>query len=143
MALGGVDLPSSRISPAERFALRTNLPASRSFIASRARQLELEAARLRDLSLQLHRDQVRDDLASELSRPEDSIDLARAALLVARLAAAPAAQLVTFDRSKQRKATTAAKASRIKRSGQGTQRLGHTAASGRRAQRRRDIHSRG
>jgi len=85
MALGGVDLPSSRISPAERLALRTNLPASRSFIASRARQLEIEAARLRDLSLQLHRDQVRDDLASELSRPEDSIDLARAALLVARL----------------------------------------------------------
>lgn len=59
------------------------------------------------------------------------------------LAAAPAAQLVTFDRSKQQSALTAAKASRVKRGGQGTQRLGHTAASTRRAQKRRDIRSRG
>ncbi len=59
------------------------------------------------------------------------------------LAAVPAAQLVTFDRSKQRSALTAAKASRIKRGGQGTQRLGHSAASTRRAQKRRDIRSRG
>jgi hypothetical protein len=59
------------------------------------------------------------------------------------LAAAPAAQLLTFDRSKQRSALTAAKASRIKRAGQGTQRLGHTAASTKRAQKRRDIRSRG
>ncbi|MFM8495288.1 MAG: hypothetical protein ACKOEM_07135 [Planctomycetia bacterium] len=59
------------------------------------------------------------------------------------LVEAPAAQLVRLDRSKQRSALTAAKASRIKRGGQGTQRLGHVAASGRRAQRRRDIRSRG
>lgn len=59
------------------------------------------------------------------------------------LVEAPAAQLVQFDRAKQRTAKTAAKASRIKRGGQGTQRLGHMAASGRRAQRRRDIRSRG
>ena len=56
---------------------------------------------------------------------------------------APAGQLVRLDRSKQRSAQTAAKASRIKRGGQGTQRLGHVAASGRRTQRRRDIRSRG
>jgi len=59
------------------------------------------------------------------------------------LGAAPAAQLVTFDRSKQRSALTAAKASRIKRGGQGTQRLGHAVASAKRAQKRRDIRSRG
>jgi len=59
------------------------------------------------------------------------------------LVEAPAGQLVRLDRSKQRSAQTAAKASRIKRGGQGTQRLGHVAASGRRAQRRRDIRSRG
>lgn len=63
--------------------------------------------------------------------------------VTAGLIEAPATQLVQFDRSKQRSALTAAKASRIKRGGQGTQRLGHTAASGRRAQRRRDIRSRG
>lgn len=59
------------------------------------------------------------------------------------LAAVPATQTVRFDRSQQRSALTAAKASRIKRGGQSTQRLGHTAASTRRAQKRRDIRSRG
>lgn len=63
--------------------------------------------------------------------------------VTAGLVEIPATQVVRFNRSKQRSALTAAKASRILRSGQGTQRLGHTAASGRRAQRRRDIHSRG
>jgi len=63
--------------------------------------------------------------------------------VTAGLPAAPVTEPVRFDRAKQRTAVTAAKASRIKRSGQGTQRLGHMAASGRRAQRRRDIHSRG
>ncbi|MEI6240221.1 MAG: hypothetical protein WCR51_07520 [Planctomycetia bacterium] len=78
-----------------------------------------------------------------LSKADRRISKKASRRVTAGLAVAPAAQLVTFDRAKQRKATTAAKASRIKRSGQGTQRLGHTAASGRRAQRRRDIHSRG
>lgn len=63
--------------------------------------------------------------------------------VTAGLPTTPAVELVLFDRAKQRTATTAAKASRITRSGQGTQRLGHMAASGRRAQRRRDIRSRG
>lgn len=63
--------------------------------------------------------------------------------VTAGLTETPTAQVVQFDRSKQRAAKTAAKASRIKRGGQTTQRLGHTAASGRRAQRRRDIRSRG
>jgi hypothetical protein len=78
-----------------------------------------------------------------LTQAERRISKKASRRVTAGLAAAPAAQLVTFDRAKQRKATTAAKASRIKRSGQGTQRLGHTAASGRRAQRHRDIRSRG
>ena len=78
-----------------------------------------------------------------LAQAERRISKKASRRVTAGLAAAPAAQLVTFDRAKQRKATTAAKASRIKRSGQGTQRLGHTAASGRRAQRHRDIRSRG
>jgi len=63
--------------------------------------------------------------------------------VTAGLPTTPAVELVRFDRTKQRTAATAAKASRITRSGQGTQRLGHMAASGRRAQRRRDIRSRG
>lgn len=78
-----------------------------------------------------------------LAQAERRISKKASRRVTAGLAAAPAAQLVTFDRATQRKAATAAKASRIKRSGQGTQRLGHTAASGRRAQRHRDIRSRG
>lgn len=78
-----------------------------------------------------------------LAKAERRVSKKASRRVTAGLAAAPAAQLVTFDRAKQRKATTAAKASRITRSGQGTQRLGHTAASGRRAQRHRDIRSRG
>lgn len=84
-ALGGTNVPSARIGPDELAALRNELAASRSFLATRARDLELEAARLRELSLRLGREQVRDDLAAELAQPEGAIDLPRAALLVARL----------------------------------------------------------
>ena len=84
-ALGGAPLPGARIGPGELLMLRTNLGASRTYLATRSRELELEAARLRELSRRLHREQVRDDLVAELDRPEDTIDLPRAALLVARL----------------------------------------------------------
>lgn len=83
MALGGADVPVARVGPAEREALRTHLPASRSFLDARARQLEAEAARLRALSTGLHREQAAAELARELGRPESEVDLARAALLVA------------------------------------------------------------
>ena len=85
MALGGVETPHSQVGPTEMTALRTNLIGARTFLAARARQLEQEAARLRELSLRLHREDVRDALAAELVRSEEAIDLPRAALLVARL----------------------------------------------------------
>jgi len=84
-ALGGPESPAARVGPGELTALRTNLSAARSFLATRARELEQEATRLRELSQQLHRDQVRTELVAELNQPEDHIDLSRAALLVARL----------------------------------------------------------
>lgn len=85
MALGGPSVSASTIGPEDMAHLRTNLAAARTFIAARARSLDLEAARLRDLSLQLHRETVRDTLVAELAQPENQIDLARAALLVAQL----------------------------------------------------------
>jgi serine protease Do len=85
MALGGPSVPTATVGPEDTSLLRTNLSAARAFIASRARSLDLEAARLRELSLHLHRDSVRDELVTELAQPEAQIDLARAALLVARL----------------------------------------------------------
>lgn len=84
MALGGVDQPRSNLAEADLLALRTNVPAARTFLASRARDLQLEAARLEALALRLHHEGVAEELARELARPEESIDLARAALHVAR-----------------------------------------------------------
>lgn len=84
MALGGADVPVARLDDAERDALRSHLPAARSFLEARARQLEAEAVRLRDLAARLHREQAAADLTQELSQPDENIDLARAALLVAR-----------------------------------------------------------
>ena len=84
-ALGGASVPPARVGPDELTALRTQLPAARAHLAARARALELEAGRLRELSQRLNREQVRDDLVAELARPEESIDLSRAALLVARI----------------------------------------------------------
>jgi len=84
LAIGGPDVPESRLTEADVAALRTNLPAARGFLAERARRLERESSRLRELSSRLHRESVRDELAGELARPGGA-DLARAALLVARL----------------------------------------------------------
>ncbi len=83
--LGGAELSTAQVGPEDQALLRSNLLASREFLASRARQLEREAARLRELSLRLHREQVREELAAELAQSEDQINLSRAALLVARL----------------------------------------------------------
>ncbi len=84
MALGGRDVPEARLSEADLGTLRTNLTAARGFIADRARRLEQEAVRLREVGARLHREAVGLELAAELSRPEAETDLARAALLVAR-----------------------------------------------------------
>jgi len=84
MALGGVHTPSASLADADILALRTNLPAARSFLSARARALESEAARFRALAARLHQDQLREELARELDRPTPEINLARAALLVAR-----------------------------------------------------------
>lgn len=82
-ALGGAEVPGSRVGDAELAQLRTNLVAARGFLDDRSRRLEQEAARLRELAGRLHREAVRDELVAELNRPAGP-DLARAALLVAR-----------------------------------------------------------
>ncbi|MBN9693614.1 MAG: trypsin-like peptidase domain-containing protein [Verrucomicrobia bacterium] len=84
-ALGGASPAPAPLTPEQLAALRRQLPAARAFLAARAQNLEREATRLRELGQQLHRDQVRDDLVAELNQAEEKIDLARAALLVARL----------------------------------------------------------
>ncbi len=58
--------------------------AGRRLLAERRRELEQEALALRDLEKDLHRHATTRDLAAELAKPEDEIDLIRATLLLAR-----------------------------------------------------------
>ena len=83
--LGGTEIPKARWGEEEWKQMRAHLKGSQAFLAERAQTLEQEASRLRKLSTQLHREQVREELVEELARGEKDINLPRAALLVARL----------------------------------------------------------
>ena len=54
-------------------------------LREQARRLEEQAARLRELATAVHAERVRRELVGLFERPEDRVDLLRAALLVARL----------------------------------------------------------
>ena len=58
--------------------------ASRRLLVARRRELEKEAAALKELERQLHRQSITRELVAELAKPEDKIDLIRATLLLAR-----------------------------------------------------------
>lgn len=64
--------------------LLTEPGASRQLLIEKRRQLELAAQALRDLESELHRRGATQELAAELAKPEDKINLIRAALLLAR-----------------------------------------------------------
>ncbi|MEY2409403.1 MAG: serine protease Do [Verrucomicrobiota bacterium] len=66
-------------------ALQPFASAGRILLAERARLLERDAATLRELSARVHCRAVQQDLVSALALPENQIDLAYAALLVAKL----------------------------------------------------------
>ncbi len=66
-------------------ALSAHAEASEPILAERARRLEAEAARLRQLAAQLRRQSVQDELVRRFQAPEDQVDLFDAALLVAKL----------------------------------------------------------
>ena len=65
-------------------AIKTNLIPARTELARRARELELEAGRLRALGARAHREQVRDELVAALQRPDPAVDLVYCALLLAK-----------------------------------------------------------
>jgi regulator of sirC expression with transglutaminase-like and TPR domain len=66
-------------------ALEPHATAGRSALNERARELELEAGRLRKLAAALHRQVVQTELVKTLDAPEEQIDLFHVALLIARL----------------------------------------------------------
>ncbi len=75
---------SSGRSPETMKDLLDQPAASRRILVERRLQLEKEAAALRELEKELHRRAVTRDLVTELTQPEDKIDLIRATLLLAR-----------------------------------------------------------
>jgi regulator of sirC expression with transglutaminase-like and TPR domain len=66
-------------------ALIPDAPASASLLRERAKQLEEQAAHLRDLARAVHERRVQSELVDALKCKEDKIDLLHAALLVAKL----------------------------------------------------------
>jgi regulator of sirC expression with transglutaminase-like and TPR domain len=65
-------------------ALREHPRASQAWLTERARQLDRDASRLRELAAQVHRRSVQTELVKALDGPERQIDLFHAALLVAK-----------------------------------------------------------
>lgn len=65
-------------------ALLADPAAARRVMQERRQRLEREAAALKDLEKDLHRREVTRLLLEEISRPEEKVDLMRAALLLAR-----------------------------------------------------------
>jgi regulator of sirC expression with transglutaminase-like and TPR domain len=66
-------------------ALQPYASLSQSLLAERAAKLEIEAAQLRRLSLNIHHQSVQTELLSALSQTEEKIDLFYAGLLIAQL----------------------------------------------------------
>src|SRR5262249_39677679 len=58
---------------------------STDFMRARAAELELQAAKLKELAARVHQQRVYDELGKALSGPEEKIDLLHAALLLAKL----------------------------------------------------------
>lgn len=54
-------------------------------LRARAKELENQAARLREVAAQVHQQRIYDELSALLAKPEDKIDLIHSALLLAKL----------------------------------------------------------
>ena len=65
--------------------LKTNAAPAQGLLRSRADRMEEQARHLRALAQRLHETSLQNDLHAELSKPEEKINLLRAALLVSRL----------------------------------------------------------
>jgi regulator of sirC expression with transglutaminase-like and TPR domain len=80
------DIPAPRPPTADLVAGLLDLGnGGRDVLEERARLLEQQAERLRQLSRAVHEQRVRTELTAVLSKPEDEIDLLHASLLIAAL----------------------------------------------------------
>lgn len=83
---GELDEFKEGVFPARKLidGLKQHGAASRTVLYDRAKELELEAARLRQLADLVHTRSVGDELVGELSKPEKEIDLFYCALLLSK-----------------------------------------------------------
>jgi regulator of sirC expression with transglutaminase-like and TPR domain len=77
--------PTGEFTPEQMARFAAEAPASISVLRDRALDLERQAARLRRLAAAVHRQRVQEELARTVQGKEDDIDLARAALQIAKL----------------------------------------------------------
>jgi regulator of sirC expression with transglutaminase-like and TPR domain len=89
--------------------LAPDAPASVEILQERARRLEQQAARLRELARAVHEKRVLDELARAVRGDEEGIDLVRAALLIARLDD-PEVDVAAYERQVERLAREVAAA---------------------------------
>ncbi len=81
-----IDIPTARPPTPELVTeLAEHGPGARQVLEERARLLERQAERLRQLSTEVHAAAVRRELAAIFHKPNDELDLLHAALLIARL----------------------------------------------------------
>jgi regulator of sirC expression with transglutaminase-like and TPR domain len=79
------NLPAKAPVPREMIEQLMKHKGSGEALREKARELEQQAARLREAAQQVHQSRVYDELAKELAKPEEKIDLVFAALLLAKL----------------------------------------------------------
>jgi serine protease Do len=77
--------PAESLRPDQLMPLAGEAPASVAVLRSRAEQWIKQAEQLRRLAEDVHVQSIASELAAATSGPDDNIDLARAALLIARL----------------------------------------------------------
>jgi serine protease Do len=78
-------LSAKKPVPRESIELLAKQKGSGDVLRDKARDLEQQAARLREIAVHVHQWRIYDELAKELAKPEEKIDLVYAALLLAKL----------------------------------------------------------
>ncbi len=78
-------LSAKKPAPRESIELLAKQKGSGDVLRDKARELEQQAARLREIAVHVHEWRVYDELNRLLAEPEEKIDLIKAALLVAKL----------------------------------------------------------
>jgi serine protease Do len=78
-------VPAAKPVPLDVIGKLAKVKASGDALRERARELDRQAARLRDAAAQIHQRRIYDELGAILAKPDDKVDLIRAALLLAQL----------------------------------------------------------